>query len=152
MDLTNISPFIDTVYDVMPQLGFENIANSHMESVNRNITASGIILTVGVVGECRGNIVYIIDEASSMKIASKMMMGIPVVTLNDMAKSAISELANMLTANSATVLSHIGVTVDISVPALMEGVDMDIVLSHQEVYRSVVSADDVSIEIYVALS
>lgn len=152
MDLNNISPFIKTVYDVMPQLGFENITSTDIETVNKKITASGVMLTVGVVGELRGNIVYIMDKASSMKTASKMMMGMPVDTLDEMAKSAISELANMLTANSATTLSRIGRTVDISVPALIEGMDVDIALSNDEVYRSVVSVDDIFIEIYVALS
>ena len=105
-----------------------------------------------MVGELRGNIVYIMDKASSMKTASKMMMGMPVDTLDEMAKSAISELANMLTANSATTLARMGRTVDISVPALIEGMDVDIALSNDEVYRSVVSVDDIFIEIYVALS
>mgnify|MGYP003420880956 CR=1 FL=1 len=83
MDLNNISPFIKTVYDVMPQLGFENITSTDIETVNKKITASGVMLTVGVVGELRGNIVYIMDKASSMKTASKMMMGMPVDTLDD---------------------------------------------------------------------
>ena len=116
MDLNNISPFIKTVYDVMPQLGFENITSTDIETVNKKITASGVILTVGVVEELSGNIVYIMDKASSMKTASKMMMGMPVDTLDEMAKSAISELANMLTANSATTLARMGRTVDISFP------------------------------------
>lgn len=45
----------------------------------------------------------------------------PVDTLDEMAKSAISELANMLTANSATTLSCMGRTVDISVPHSLKG-------------------------------
>ena len=45
-----------------------------------------------------------------------------------------------------------GRTVDISVPALIEGMDVDIALSNDDVYRSVVSVDDIFIEIYVALS
>ena len=44
MDLNNISPFIKTVYDVMPQLGFENITSTDIETVNKKITASGVRL------------------------------------------------------------------------------------------------------------
>lgn len=36
--------------------------------------------------------------------------------------------------------------------ALVEGMDVDIALGNDKVYRSVVSADDIFIEIYVALS
>ena len=80
----------------MPQLGFENITSTDIETVNKKITASGVMLTVGVVGELRGNIVYIMDKASSMKTASKMMMGMPVDTLDEMPKTRYQSLQTCL--------------------------------------------------------
>ena len=54
-------------------------------------------------------------------IASKMMMGMPVDEFNELAQSAISELVNMLTANTATNFSEKGIMIDISTPTLMYG-------------------------------
>ncbi len=61
-----------------------------------------MICIVGIVGDIKGNIVYSIDSEDALKIASTMMMGMEINVLDDMAKSAISELTNMLTANAAT--------------------------------------------------
>ena len=59
------------------------------------------------------------DDAK--KMASTMMMGMPVEEFNEMAQSAISELVNMLTANVATNFSRDNINVDISTPTLIQG-------------------------------
>ena len=61
------------------------------------------------------------SEDTAKAIASKMMMGMPVDEFNELAQSAISELINMLTANTATNFSENGIIIDISTPTLMYG-------------------------------
>jgi chemotaxis protein CheX len=51
-----------------------------------------------------------INQATAKKIASIMMTGRPVETLDDMAQSAISELANMISANAMTIVGQNGFT------------------------------------------
>ena len=72
------------------------------------------------------------SEDTAKFIASKMMMGMPVDELNDMAQSAISELSNMLTANEATNLTALGMEVDISTPSLTVGKDFQIKISNAQ--------------------
>jgi len=60
-------------------------------------------------------------KESACKIASTMMMGMPIVDFDEMAQSAISELSNMLTANVATNLASMDFEVDISTPSLTLG-------------------------------
>ena len=52
-------------------------------------------------------------------IASTMMLGVPVEKFNDLVKSAIREMANMLTARAATQYAQMGFEVDITTPELM---------------------------------
>mgnify|MGYP003512149845 CR=1 FL=1 len=151
MDLNNISPFIKTVYDVMPQLGFENITSTDIETVNKKITASGVMLTVGVVGELRGNIVYIMDKASSMKTASKMMMGMPVDTFDEMAKSAVSELSNMISGNASTAIAAKGFVIDIAPPTLITGENMRLATNVKKSLVVPVSTTAGNIDIWVSL-
>lgn len=61
------------------------------------------------------------NEDDAKKIASAMMMGMPVDEFNELAQSAISELVNMLTANASTNFSNNDVNVDISTPTLIHG-------------------------------
>jgi chemotaxis protein CheX len=54
-----------------------------------------------------------------------MMGGLPVDSLDDMAKSAISELGNMIIGNTATILSTRGISVEITPPSLHVGENTD---------------------------
>ncbi len=73
---------------------------------------------ISMSGGLRGNILYSMDISSSLKIVSKMMM-MAISQLDEMSKSAISELANMISGNAATVLSNFELVVDITPPSLM---------------------------------
>ena len=66
---------------VLPQLGFENVVRTGLSMKTSKIKISGVALTIGMVGEKKGNVVYVIDEEGAKKIASTMMMGMPVENL-----------------------------------------------------------------------
>ena len=50
-----------------------------------------------------------------------MMMGMPVMELDDMARSALSELGNMMMGNAATLLFNNNISIDITPPTLLLG-------------------------------
>ncbi|MCG2729195.1 MAG: chemotaxis protein CheX [Acetobacterium sp.] len=151
MDVTIINPFIASVTDVMPQLGFENIVLKEQIEKSKKITASGIVLTLGIVGDKKGNVAYSIDTEGAKQIASTMMMGMPVDELDDMAKSAISELSNMLTANATINFSNDGINVDISPPTMLTGEDIELSMSKDQVMCVQFDIDGIKLEINVAL-
>lgn len=80
-----------------------------------------ILIIVGVTGEMRGQVILAFSLQNACDIASRMMMGMPVTELNDMAMSAISELSNMIMGNAATILSTKGIGIDITPPAICRG-------------------------------
>ncbi len=80
-----------------------------------------VVLVVGITGGIKGQVIISLDEDVAKKIASKMMMGMEVSEFNEMAKSAISELGNMIMGNSATLIANNGITIDITPPTLMVG-------------------------------
>lgn len=83
--------------------------------------ADSVIIMIGVTGEMRGQVIISITLQNACDIASRMMMGMPVPELDDMALSAISELGNMIMGNAATILSTKGVGIDITPPTLGRG-------------------------------
>ena len=150
MDVKNINPFIESFISVMPQLGFEQVRKGKLSLKNEDLLGSGIIIVVGIVGELKGNVVYSLDMESAKKVASKMMMDMPVESFDEISKSALSELANMLTANAITIFSSMGTTVDISTPTLLEGKDISIKMSSKKVICIELFADDIPIEVNIA--
>lgn len=83
--------------------------------------ADSVIIMIGVTGEMRGQVMISMSVGKACEIASKMMMGMPVNELDEMATSAISELGNMIMGNAATILSTKGIGIDITPPTLCRG-------------------------------
>jgi len=88
--------------------------------------ASNLVLIVGITGEIQGQAVIGLAEETALRLASAMMMGMPVNALDDMSKSALQELSNMIMGNSATLLFNEGVVVDITPPTLMTGEHIEV--------------------------
>ena len=111
------------------------------------VQSNGVLVNIGLIGMLSGNVLYNIHSDSAKKIASKMMMGMPVNELDAMAQSAIGELGNLLAANAAIALEGLGVQIDISPPTLIIGDSF--VATNQETKNIVVgmNIDDCNIEV-----
>ena len=151
MDVRLINPFIGAVTGIMPQIGFSNITRKGISLKEKKFMVSGVVLTLGIVGDKKGNVVYSIDMDGAKKIASTMMMGMPVEELDDMSKSALSELSNMLTANASINFSNDGINVDISVPTMMYGEEMEINLQKDNIVCIDFDVDGIVLSVNVAL-
>lgn len=150
MDVRYVNPFIDSFINVMPQLGFGDIKKGSVSVKGKDLTGSGVIIIVGIVGQIKGNVVYNIGLDDAKKIASTMMMGMPVTALDEMSQSALSELSNMLTASAATSFSDLGITIDISTPTLLHGDNISVKMSSNQVLCVQLFADNHPIDINIA--
>ncbi|MGB4661621.1 MAG: chemotaxis protein CheX [Mobilitalea sp.] len=79
-----------------------------------------MVILIGITGEMRGQVMIAFEESIACDIASKMMM-MPVTVLDDLARSAISELGNMIMGNTATIFSTKGIAIDITPPTVGNG-------------------------------
>jgi len=150
VDVKYINPFIESFATVMPQLGFTSVQKGNLSVKGRELAGSGVIIIVGIVGSIKGNVVYYLKMEEAMKIASTMMMGMPVNEFDEMARSALSELTNMLTANAATAFSTIGIPIDISTPTLLHGENICVEMSSHQVLCIQLLADGIPIDVNIA--
>lgn len=151
MDANLINPFINSVTTILPQLGFQSVSRKGLSLGKKNLKLNGIILNLGIIGEKQGNVIYNVNEDTAKKIASTMMGGIQIEKLDDMAKSAISEMSNMLTANSSIGLSNLGIEVDISVPTMAYGTNIDVEMSKDQVIYVPFDVDGFDFDTYISL-
>lgn len=121
MDVNHINPFLESFNNILPQLGLSDIKKIGLSVKGRFIESPGVCVIIGLIGDIKGNVIYGLSVEDAKKIASKMMMGMPVDNFDELAQSAISELVNMLTANVATNFSKDNVIIDISTPTLIQG-------------------------------
>lgn len=151
MDVNHVNPFISAFTSVIPQLGFHTVRKGRLSAKGKELQSSGVIIVVGIVGAIKGNVVYTIEMEDAKKIASSMMMGMPVNELDDMAQSALGELTNMLTANAATCFADLGISIDISTPTLLHGKNISLKMSSSQVLCVQLFADDIPIEVNIAI-
>ncbi len=151
MDVKNVNPFVEAFSLIMPMLGFTDIKKGALGVKPQEITCSGVIIIVGIVGAVKGNIVYNLETSDAMKIASTMMMGIPVPELDDMSKSALSELTNMLAANASTIFSNSGVLIDISTPTMLCGNNVTVNMGMKQVLCVQLIADGLPLDLNIAI-
>lgn len=121
MDARFVNPFIAATTNVVPQLGFKNVARGKVFTKEQTVDSLGVAVQVGISNQVTGNIIFNMSQESAKCLSSAMMMGAPVAVLDDMAQSAICELANMITSNAANQLTQAGIAVRLAPPSLNQG-------------------------------
>ena len=121
MDAALATPFIKAFFDLLPQMGFQQVKRGNLRVSEKMAVSLDVIAVVGLSQQLRGNVAYAMSQDTAKKFASVMMMGMPVERLDEMSQSAISEASNMLTANAAMTLESQGLSVNISPPTLVIG-------------------------------
>ena len=119
MDASKINPFVQGAQRVFDSICQETPSLGKVYLKSKPYKASPVSVSISIIGAFEGEVVYSMEEPAGCHIVSKMMMGMPVPTLqDDMAKSAVSELANIISGNVATIFSGKNVVVDIKPPQL----------------------------------
>ena len=121
IDVKHINPFLQSAISIVEQttmmkMGVGKPVVSVLEFGNDRF-----ILQVGVTGVLKGQVLIVMSTGSAKNLASKMMMGMPVEQLDEMASSALCELSNMVMGNAATIFSTQGIHMDITPPMAVSG-------------------------------
>lgn len=129
MNIEYINPFIEASQTVLKQITQLDAKLGKVFLKNSPYESEDILIMVGLTGKLRGQAIFSINKGFALKIASIMMMGMPVTEFDEMSKSALSELANMIMGNAATILYNRGIDIDITPPSLLVGENMQITTS-----------------------
>ena len=121
-----INSFIKASTEVLNNFVADKFSVGRPYIRNNPFPTREIIIILGITGDIKGQAVFSLTEDMAKKIASGMMMGMPVDEIDEMAKSALSELGNMIMGNSATLLFNVGAKIDITPPSLVKGTAIEI--------------------------
>ena len=121
LDVNNINPFLQSTISVFETVTQLKLTVGKPSMADFSFQKPTYTITVGVVGQMKGQAVLAMDLDHAKDIASKMMFGMPVAELDEMACSALNELSNMIMGNTATMFSTQGKLIDITPPISMLG-------------------------------
>src|SRR5690554_4337864 len=114
--LESASVVIEQVIQVRPTTG--KLAVQHIKFIENHIW-----IQIGMTGQMNGNIMFGLHEDVALKMVSAMMGGFTVTEMDEMSKSAISELGNMISGNASTLLYNQGIIVDITPPIVVSSLE-----------------------------
>lgn len=126
MNVEYINAFVKASTEVLNNFVTEKFTVGKPTIRKNPFPTKEIVIMLGITGEIKGQAVFSLSEEMAKMIASGMMMGMPVPEIDEMAKSALSELGNMIMGNSATLLFNQGVQIDITPPTLVRGNSIEI--------------------------
>lgn len=121
-----INPFIKASTEVLRTIVNVEFKTGTPYLKQSPLAPDNVMILVGITGEIRGQVTLSMKKQVAMDVASSMMMGMPVTDLDEMSKSALSELGNMIMGNTATLLFNNGINIDITPPTLMMGDNLSI--------------------------
>ncbi|KEQ26434.1 chemotaxis protein CheX [Paenibacillus tyrfis] len=114
-----INPFLESARIVIEQVANIRPTTGQLGIKDVKFVEKYIWIQIGMTGQMEGDIVFGLHEEVALKVVSAMMGGFSITEMDEIGKSAISELSNMISGNASTMLFNQGVRVDITPPKLL---------------------------------
>lgn len=126
MNVEYINPFIEASKSILMQMTGINTTLGKVYLKDSPYYSDNVMVIVGLTGKLRGQAMFTMSVNTAKKIASKMMGGMVLDQLDEIAKSAIAELTNMILGNTATILYNRGIGIEITPPSFLMGDNMQV--------------------------
>lgn len=150
MKVEFINPFVSAAFMVLEKFG-KQATKGNLRLTPSPIEGKEVNTVVGVTGDVLGQVIYSMSTETALNIASLMLMGMPVEDLDEISKSAVSELGNIITGNAATELGNNGFSCNVTPPTLFMGKDVKVSVKDVQILVIPILSDLGEITIYVAL-
>ena len=124
-----ITPFVDSSKKVLDEFCRVKAVKGTAYQKKDTFEGDSIVVLIGVVGEMKGQIIFSMNEEAALYLAYTMMGGADIEKLTEMAKSAIAELANIISGNAMTIFSSKNIKMGISPPTIFTGKGLNISIS-----------------------
>lgn len=115
-----LNPFLESATSVIEQMC--NVAPTRGDLAVKDVQLRDdhIWIKIGLTGQMQGDVIFGLHNEVAIRIISAMMGGFPISEIDEMGRSAISELGNMISGNASTILFNQGVAIDITPPELVD--------------------------------
>ena len=121
MKVEYIQPFIQAIDSVFSALSTNKTNIGKIELRQTAFIMQDTSVIIGFVGDIKGQAFFTMDELFAKNIASVLLGGMEVTELDELVKSAVGELGNMIMGNACTLFYEKGLSVDITPPTILNG-------------------------------
>jgi chemotaxis protein CheX len=125
MNAEIINPFVVAAFSFLENHQEMKISKGPLSLVNSPV-ASSVNTVIGLKGFIHGQVVFCMSMITALKIASIMLLDMPMDELDDLAKSAIGEMGNIITGHASGILTNNGIFCSVTPPSLLLGSEINI--------------------------
>ncbi|MHB8128611.1 MAG: chemotaxis protein CheX [Mobilitalea sp.] len=116
----HINPFLMASTKILKEMCFVDAKVGKPYIKSPAFFDNTLLIMIGITGEMRGQAMIAFEHNIACDIASKMIM-MPITEMDELSRSAICELGNMIMGNTATIFSTKGIAIDITPPTVGNG-------------------------------
>lgn len=146
-----INPFISNAIEVFEQLAGVQLKKADLKLKSDPKPENEVSIIVGVAGFIEGQVIYSFKKHTADRVAMSMISDPAKQKDDDMLKSAIAELANIITGRATIELSGQDKTLSITPPVVVFGKDYNIELVHLHTIAAYFTSRFGTVEINIAL-
>jgi len=146
----HINPFLMASTKILKEMCFVDAKVGKPYIKSPAFFDNTLLIMIGITGEMRGQAMIAFEHSIACDIASKMIM-MPITEMDELARSAICELGNMIMGNTATIFSTKGIAIDITPPTVGNGTMSFTNNFAQNICIPLVYEDNKIIEINIAI-
>lgn len=124
MSIDFIHPFIDAAREVISKETGGNVVPGKLSLKKSCGQTNELAVLVGITGQLQGTVILMMPPLTAFSIVEHMI-GEPCHELDDMVRSAIAEMTNVISGHAATRLAENGRETSVSPPTVFCGVHPD---------------------------
>lgn len=146
-----LNSFLMSFVKTLEQLGVKDIKKSSVNKKEVMDIDKEVTTMIGIIGDVRGNVSYSMDVNTAKNLVSAMMMGMTVENLDEMARSGLAEMTNMITGNASMTLESKKINSEVTPPSVVTGKNIYFILSTVETISVEMSTSAGLIEVNLAI-
>lgn len=150
MRVEYINPFLDATTSVLQEVLNAQVERGQVSLSTTSSPVAGVATFVGLAGDVEGRVLFDMSRETALNIASTMNME-KMTVIDDMVKSTITELANMITGSAVTKLQELGFKFDLTPPAIVLGSEMEFSTQNVEALIVPMKTPQGQIEVNIAV-
>ncbi len=124
MKVEYVKPFAQATYEVLKEILDVPITRGKLALRKSPVDISGVAVILGLTGDVQGRVIFDLSEDTAKKIAGVMNYE-EFTEFDQLARSTISELGNIIAGKAVSLLNDSGCNFSITPPVLLRGNGME---------------------------
>ncbi|HOV13807.1 MAG TPA: chemotaxis protein CheX, partial [Spirochaetota bacterium] len=113
MRVEYINPFVESAIQILKETVSEDVKRGQLSLKSAISPMLGVVVIVGLAGQVSGRVIFDMDRATALKVASKMNDE-ELTEFDELTTATLTELANMITGKAVTKLQELGFQFDLT--------------------------------------